>query len=103
MKAMPECAHHVPLDTDCEECSGASGFDPYKEIRRLRVDCAEAYQVIGAMSDRRLDFGHPDVQRALDNLNAAVNGDPRPHDDLLPFPRGGAGTGTDATEEVTPR
>ena len=30
-------------------------------------------------------FDHPQVVKALDNASAAANGDPRPHDDLLPF------------------
>lgn len=57
------------------------------EVRRLRRDCAEAYQVIAVIAGEHLDFAHPDVQRALDNLAAAANGVPRPHDDMLPFPK----------------
>ena len=53
------------------------------EIDRLRRDCAEAYQVIGCLAG---DFFNDDaVIRAMDNLFAAANGDPRPHEDLLPF------------------
>lgn len=58
------------------------------EIERLRRDCAEAYQVVGAISASLLDSeSNPpeEVTKALDNLSAAANGEPRPHDDLLPF------------------
>lgn len=58
-------------------------------IERLRDDCAEAYQVIGAgMLGDPCPYTDEDVERALDNLFAAANGDPRPHDDLLPWPLG---------------
>lgn len=53
------------------------------ENERLQEDCAEAYQVVGALAGDR--FSDPDVTKALDNLSAAANGEPRPHDDLLPF------------------
>lgn len=61
-------------------------IDDRDEIERLRRDCAEAYQVIGALA---ADLGgeHPGIVQALDNLQAAVAGEPRPHDELLPFPR----------------
>jgi len=59
------------------------------EIYRLRHDCGEAYQVIGCMSfdseNRR--WTDDDEIRALDNLSAAANGMPRPHNDLLPWPK----------------
>jgi len=54
------------------------------EIDRLQRDCAEAYQVIGCFPD--VSPSENDIERALDNLSAAVAGDPRPHDDLLPWP-----------------
>lgn len=60
-------------------------FSKVKEVSRLRRDCSEAYQVIGAMADHAFPFENADVQRALDNLSAAANGRPRPHDDLLPW------------------
>lgn len=41
----------------------------------LRAVCAEAYQLAGA-------FGAP--VEALDNLSAAANGDPIPHETFLP-------------------
>lgn len=57
-------------------------------IERLRDDCAEAYQVVGAaMLGEPCAYDDSDVERALDNLSAAANGTPRPHDDLLPWPR----------------
>lgn len=61
----------------------ASGDNETAEIKRLREDCAEAYQVVGALAGKR--FNDADVEKALDNLVAAANGTPRPHDDLLPF------------------
>lgn len=58
-------------------------------IARLRDDCGEAYQVIGAgMLGDPCSYTEGDVERALDNLIAACNGDPKPHHDLLPWPRG---------------
>jgi hypothetical protein len=58
------------------------------EIERLRRDCGEAYQVIGAgMFLDPVAYTQDDVERAMDNLNAAANGAPRPHDDLLPWPK----------------
>jgi hypothetical protein len=57
------------------------------EIDRLRRDCAEAYQAVGALAAELGAAGHPDVVRLLDNLHAAAEGAPRPHDDLLPWPR----------------
>lgn len=56
------------------------------EIWRLRLDCSELYQVIGTLSEPHgAMFDDPQVTKALDNASAAANGDPRPHDDLLPF------------------
>lgn len=60
------------------------------EIDRLRSDCAQAYQVIGAALLAPADppdWTEDDVIRALDNLAAAANGGIRPHDDLLPWPK----------------
>lgn len=58
------------------------------EIDRLRADCAEAYQVVGAgMLGEPCEYTQADVERALDNLSAAANGAPRPHADLLPWPK----------------
>jgi hypothetical protein len=55
------------------------------EIERLRSDCAEAYQVVGALAGYAGVFEHPGVIQALDNLSAAADGKPRPHAELLPF------------------
>ncbi len=55
------------------------------EIKRLRRDCAELYQVLGTMSEHCPDPEDPAIVKALDNASAAANADPRPHDDLLPF------------------
>ncbi len=58
-----------------------------EEVERLRRDCAEAYQVVGAgMLGEPCSYTQADVGRALDNLSAAANCEPRPHDDLLPWP-----------------
>lgn len=57
-------------------------FDARNEvIEELQRDCAEAYQVIGALGGDNLEY----VEKALDNLLAATSGLPRPHNDLLPF------------------
>lgn len=60
----------------------------YAEIKRLRRDCAEAYQVIGCgmLGEPHPGITQKDVERALDNLSAAMRGLPRPHEDLLPWP-----------------
>ena len=55
------------------------------EVERLRRDCAEAYQVIGALALRSGLLHYPAVEKALENLDAATRGDPRPHADLLPI------------------
>lgn len=55
------------------------------EITRLKRDCAEAYQAVGALAAAASLLDHPDVVRAMDNLAAAVDGRRRPHADLLPF------------------
>jgi hypothetical protein len=55
------------------------------EIKRLRRDCSELYQVIGTMAEHCPDAGNPAIIKALDNASAAAAGTPRPHDDLLPF------------------
>lgn len=59
----------------------------HDEINRLRLECAEAYQVIGALSMYAGVFEHPDVIRALDNLHAAAMGHARPHAEILPWPK----------------
>lgn len=56
-----------------------------EQLYRLREDCAEAYQVIGVLAELGGFFGHPAVEKALDNLSAASNDQPRPFEDLLPF------------------
>lgn len=55
------------------------------EIKRLRRDCAELYQVIGTMAEHCPDPEADPIIKALDNASDAANGDPRRHDDLLPF------------------
>lgn len=55
------------------------------EIKRLRRDCAELYQVIGTMAEQCSDPEARPIIKALDNASAAANGDARPHTDLLPF------------------
>lgn len=59
-----------------------------QEIARLRGDCAEAYQVVGCLvPPRARGIRSEDFERALDNLCAAAEGRPRPHSDLLPWPK----------------
>lgn len=55
------------------------------EIDRLRTDCAQFYQVIGALAYAVEQFDDEQITKALDNALAAAEGDPRPHEDLLPF------------------
>jgi formylglycine-generating enzyme required for sulfatase activity len=58
------------------------------EVERLRGDCAEAYQVLGYLTEWVEDDEHGDIDRVLDNLWAAQCGEPKPHDDILPWPKG---------------
>lgn len=64
----------------------------WSEVSRLRRDCGEAYQVVGHLMHCDGEpppwWTNADVARALDNLSAATVGDPRPHEDLLPWPLG---------------
>jgi hypothetical protein len=84
-KSAPARAQVLAADTVLALCALA------REVERLRYDCAEAYQVIGAgLVDPPMPYTQDDVVRALDNLVAAANGDPRPHDDLLPWPASAA-------------
>ncbi len=62
---------------------------PWAEIKRLREDCAEAYQVVGTIlfsCNHHLKYAESDLSRALDNLSAASSGRDRPHNDLIPWP-----------------
>lgn len=58
------------------------------QVKRLQKDCAEAYQAFDHLSFYFDDDECKDCEKILDNLAAAANGDPRPHDDLHPWPRG---------------
>ncbi len=55
------------------------------EVDRLREDCAQFYQVIGCLADAAGLWDSDQVNKALDNANAAAGSEPRPHSDLLPF------------------
>lgn len=55
------------------------------EVERLRRDCAEAYQFVGALAERAKLLQYPAVVRVLENLDAATRGDGRPHADILPI------------------
>ena len=62
-----------------------------EEIRRLRRDCMEAYQILGHFypldgEDQFTSYTTTDIERVLDNLSDAFNGMPRSHEDLLPWP-----------------
>lgn len=56
-----------------------------REIQPLRQDCADAYQVVGALGAAAGILGSDQLAKALDNLAAASRGEARPHDKLLPF------------------
>lgn len=58
------------------------------EVERLREDCAEAYQAFGGLAFYFKDDEHKDCEKVLDNLWAASCGEPRPHTDVLPWPKG---------------
>jgi hypothetical protein len=64
---------------------GALAEEAAREIERLREECAEAYQVVGALADQAGVFDNQAVVKALGNLRSAAAGEPRPHADLLPF------------------
>lgn len=62
------------------------------EIERLRRDCGEAYQAVGVMANAlgwwKMPSDHPwhrPIEKLLDNLTDGECGQPRSHDDLLPF------------------
>jgi hypothetical protein len=77
-------------DADRAQPSGAATakfrHDPVPHITRLRLDCAEAYHVVGSLASHLDCLDHPDVVRSLENLAAAAKGKKRPHEDLLPWP-----------------
>jgi hypothetical protein len=50
-----------------------------EQVSSLRKVCAEAYQLAGLFADR-ID----NAKEALDNLSAAANGEPIPHETFLP-------------------
>lgn len=50
--------------------------DLVNEALRLRAVCAEAYQLAGVINA---------PTKVLDNLSAAANGEPLPHESFLPF------------------
>ncbi|MCJ2165051.1 MULTISPECIES: hypothetical protein [unclassified Pseudodesulfovibrio] len=58
------------------------------EVERLQGDCAEAYQVLGCLTEWVKDDEQGDLDLVLDNLWAAQCGEPKPHDDILPWPKG---------------
>lgn len=51
-----------------------------REIKRLREDCAAAYQIVGHLAAEAELFETDAVEHVLDNLDAASSGDPRPHE-----------------------
>jgi hypothetical protein len=59
------------------------------QIAALRAVCAEAYQLAGLFSDRI-----ENAKLVLDNLSAAANGEPIPHETFLPI---------DIIEEESPK
>jgi hypothetical protein len=71
---------------------GSETIEPETPIARLERDCSEAYQAVGTMANAlgwwEMAAEHPwhlPIEKLLDNLSKAAEGDPRPHEDLLPF------------------
>ena len=56
------------------------------EVKRLRNLCAEMYQIVGSATYLLGIFDTDDAIKPLDNLSAGAEGEPLPHDDLLPWP-----------------
>jgi hypothetical protein len=77
MAAKDDNWHRIFVASDIREMVG--------EIERLRRDCAELYQVIGSMAEHCPESDNQSIIKALDNAYAASIGEPRVHDDLLPF------------------
>ena len=66
--------------------------DECDDYDRLRRDVSEAYQAVGVMVDIigwwEMPAEHPwhkPIEKLMDNLAAAAGGEPREHEDLLPF------------------
>jgi hypothetical protein len=64
--------------TDCPTCH------LIREVEKLRCVCAEAYQVVGALSLYVPDDYAP-IVAVLDNLSDAADGEPLRHPSFLPF------------------
>ena len=63
-------------------------LNEHYEVERLRRDCSEAHVIIDSiMHNMQLGYYVSDIQRVLENLSAAAAGTPRPHEDLLPWPK----------------
>jgi hypothetical protein len=77
------CTVVVPRRSRSREQQIIAGLK--SEIKRLRRDCAELYQVIGTLDELVPEEDKAATIKALDNASAAADGEPRPHDDLLPF------------------
>ncbi len=56
-----------------------------RELVELRALCDEIYQVVGVLAHQADVFSTPEVERAMNNLVAAINGSRLPHETLLPF------------------
>lgn len=94
-------ADHTKATKPCPFCKGSGTVDadkpvtavaPETEVERLRADCLQAYLAVGVLADSlgwwQMQPDHPwhrPIEKLLDNLAAAGDGEPRPHDDLLPF------------------
>ncbi len=53
------------------------------KIENLQTLCAEVYQIVGALA--LVIDQHANITKVLDNLAAAAQGVPLPHETLLPF------------------
>lgn len=65
-------------------------LDLVEKNQKLEKACAETYQVLGQLllfDDVYPEYTNHDIERALDNLVAAINNEPEPHEDLIPWPK----------------
>lgn len=66
----------------------AGSTESNAEIARLKQDCSQFYQAVCQVINALGNLSAHDIgclNRLLDNVKAATRGEPRPHEDLLPF------------------
>lgn len=83
MKICKSPGHPNSKNSSCGFCKDdeiasfrSRGKELEAEVKKLKTVCAEAYQFCGGYS--------PAPAEVLDNLSAAANGKPLPHDSFLP-------------------